>query len=259
MINRIRMGRTLLALGLSLALATPMLAQAADFGVVPLKVLLSPSKATEVLQIHNNADQPLRLQIEGKSWSMDDTGWHLADTDDLIVSPELLTIPAHSEASLRVGSLVPAGEKEAAYRVLLTEIRDSSQAPTNGLSLNVRTQISLPAFIDPPGAAPKITLNSAERKGDDLRIGVGNKDGTARVDAQAATVELLDASGKTLDTINATTGYALGGASMFFEAKATKPGSCGKATQVRVTFTDPVVTLTQPMPAAAQQCSGASS
>lgn len=230
-----------------------------DFGVVPLKVLLSPSKATEVLEIHNNADQPLRLQIEGKSWTMDDSGWHMADTDDLIVSPELVNVPAHGVANLRVGSLVPAGEKETAYRVLLTEIRDSSQAPTNGLSLNVRTQVSLPAFIDPPGAAPKIALTSVERKGDSVRIGVSNKDGSARVDAQAATVELLDASGKALDSINATTGYALAGANMYFEAKATKPGSCGKATQVRVTFTDPVVTLTQPMPAAAQQCNGASS
>jgi len=247
-----------LAAGLALALMAAGPVAAADFGVVPLKVLLSQSKSTEVLTIRNNSATPLRLQVEGKKWAQGtDKAWQLTDTDDLIFSPEILTVAPSGEATLRVGTLEQADEKELSYRVLLTEIRDSTQATAPGLSLNVRTQVSLPVFVDPAGVAPKPALVSAERRQNTVRLGVDNS-GTARIDAQGVGVDLLDASGKVVDTTQATSSYALGGASMFIDV-AVKAASCKVATSVRLTLSSPVVTLTHDLPAAAQQCGGASS
>lgn len=243
--------------GLALALVASSSVMAADFGVVPLKVLLSPKKATEVLTIHNNASTPLQLQVEGKAWSQDaNKQWVLKDTDDLIFSPEILTVAPGGEANLRIGTLEQPDETELSYRVLLTEIRDSTQATTQGLSLNVRTQVSLPIFVDPPGAAAKPALVSAERRQNTLRLDVSNS-GNARIDAQGMNLELLDSTGKVIETDPATSSYALAGASMFVDIPV-KPASCKVATTVRLTLTDPVVTLTHDFPVTAQQCGNGS-
>jgi fimbrial chaperone protein len=257
MIRRVSRSWPLLAASLALALAVGPVA-AADFGVVPLKVLLSQAKTTEVLTIRNNATTPLRLQVEGKTWGMDASKqWKLDDTDDLIFSPEILSIAPNAEATLRVGTLAPADATEVSYRLLLTEIRDSSQAPANGLNLNVRTQVSLPVFVDPTGAASKAALTGAERRDNTLRLTVSNS-GNARIDAQGMGVELLDSAGKVIETAQATSSYALAGAAVDVDVQV-KPTSCKAATQVRLTLTAPVVTLTHDLPASAQSCGGASS
>lgn len=253
--------RSRLAAGLLMAslgwMAMAPSAQAADFGVVPLKVLLSGAKSTEVLTIHNNAQQPLRLQVEGRKWTQGTDGaWHLAETDDLIFSPELLTIAANGDATLRVGTLEQADETELSYRVLLTEIHDETQAPAPGLNLNVRTQVSLPVFVDPKGAAPQPVLTAAARQQNALHLTVQNK-GNARIDAQGIAVDLLDASGKVVESAQGTSSYALAGASMEVEVPV-KAGSCKAATSVRLTLSEPVVTVTHDLPASAQSCGGAS-
>lgn len=279
MTTRTLIRRTTLALGLAMGLVGA--SQAATFSVSPLKVLLSKDKQTEVLTISNEGDKPLRLESQGMHWSQGDkdrlesegqpwhwdanektidySKWHLTDTDDLIIAPATVTVPAKGTAQLRVGTLVPPTDKEMTYRVLITEILDKSEAPSAGSSvlLRVRTQLNVPVFFDPPGILASPSLYGVSRTAKAVSIHVHNA-GTRRLDAQNVTAELLDGQGKTIETLTGTTKYALQDGSMEVTLPA-KPESCGKATQVRLTFSDPATTLTQPLPATAQTCSGASS
>lgn len=279
MIIRTLFRRTALAFGLTMGLVG--VSQAATFSVSPLKVLLSKDKKTEVLTIINEGDKPLRLESQGMRWSQGDKDrlesegkpwrwdpnektidyakWHLSDTDDLIIAPATVTVPAKGTAQLRVGTLVPPTDKEMTYRVLITEILDKSEAPGagSGVLLRVRTQLNVPVFFDPPGISANPSIYAASRNAKTVSIHLHNA-GTRRLDAQNVTADLLDGQGKTIETLTGTSSYALQDGSVELTLPA-KPESCGKATQIRLTLNDPATTLTQPLPAAAQTCSGASS
>jgi P pilus assembly chaperone PapD len=242
---------TLLASALALASAT---AFSATFSVFPLKVNLNAQQTTQILTIHNSGDQPLRLQVEGKNWGIGpDTGWVLGDTDDLILTPELLTVAANGDAILRVGSDSPAGDRELTYRLLITEIKDASAAPGNGARLDVKTQLSLPVFIEPATPIkPELAINAAKRADTQMLVTLENK-GTQRTDAQAVSVNLLDASGKSLEKQDSTASYVLAGNKSELRLNV-KPESCAATTQVQITFTNPVTTITGEVPAGAKAC-----
>lgn len=244
---------SLLALSIGLASASSF---AANFAVNPLKVVLSPQKNSEILSIHNSANLPLRLQIEAKNWSVGANGeWVLTDTDDLIYTPELLEIGPGQDAVLRVGSDNPPDEKEQSYRLLMTEIPDASTATTtkNGVELKVRTQLSLPVFIEPPvPVQPELHITNVQQKNADMRISIINK-GTQRTDAQGVSVNVLDASGKSIDKQQETISYALSNSSVNLDLKV-KPETCAVSDSVQVTFTSPVETLTQKISADNKKC-----
>ena len=234
-------------LTLSLAFATSS-AFAADFSVNPLKVILTPNKTSEVLTIHNAASSPLRLEIDAKKWSMSPThAWVLSDTDDLIYTPELIEVAPKSDAVLRVGSDNPPDDKEQSYRLLMTEIPDTSKKPAgNGVNLTVRTQLSLPVFIEPPVPVQSdMKISQVTRTANHMVVTLNNE-GTQRLDAQAVSVDILDASGKSVEKQQVTSSYALAGAGMNLDVNV-KPESCVSSHSVQLTFTNPVVTLTAPI------------
>lgn len=242
-----------LMFGCTLAIASGA-SWAASFSVFPLKVALNAQKTTEILTVQNAADQPLRLQVEGKSWSINaQKQWSLQDTDALILTPELLVVPPHGSALIRVGIDAPASDQEQAYRLLLTELTDASAVHNNGTHLTVRTQLSLPLFVDPGHpieTRPSIT--QVHLTSDHLAVTIQDT-GTRRLDAQASEISVLTAAGKVLEHKALTTGYALPGTSVDLDLDV--PASvCPSASVVSITFSDPVSTQTRELAPGDKAC-----
>ena len=83
----------LAALLLALVSAFGSTAHAATLSINPLRIELDARHRTDVINLKNTAESPLRLQVRTMVWTMADDGqWQLTPSKDLIVTPELVEV-----------------------------------------------------------------------------------------------------------------------------------------------------------------------
>jgi fimbrial chaperone protein len=126
-------------------------APAATFSVDPIKVTIAKSNASESVAVTNQSAQKLRLQISGFSWAQDAGGqMQLAQTDDLVFFPQLLTLEPGETRRVRIGSTAQQGSVEKTFRVFMEEL-PSLESITNpkGAQLTIRMKVGIPVFIAP--------------------------------------------------------------------------------------------------------------
>lgn len=252
--------RVLAPLVLALMAAIGPRVHAATLSINPLRIELDARHRTDIINLKNTADAPLRLQVRTMVWTMADDGqWQLTPSKDLIVTPELVEIPPGQGAELRVGILAdPAAGEEGAYRLLLDELPNQDAAPAAVSEIRVLTQISMPVFLEPPRRTRVPSLASAAIRQGMLALGLGDV-GTQRLDPQRIKVALLDGGGHVLDQREMTANYVLPGRTWYLNVKLPK-GTCERAASVSVTWPDLANTsLTHAITTDAQACDGAGS
>lgn len=167
-------------------------AVASEFAVTPVSVALSPAHATESLTVRNPQARTLRFSIVLKRWTMDSSGqWQLTESNDLVLNPRMLEVPAGQSKLLRVGSLAPMAESEIAYRIEMAELPDPQfkSGKTNGFGLQVLTNLSLPVFVLPRAPRPVFSISKARiEKG--VLVMLVNADGNVHLGAQAAALRV---------------------------------------------------------------------
>jgi P pilus assembly chaperone PapD len=125
---------------------------AAGFQFSPVRVNLTARDPVGSITLTNADDAPLRLEIQAFHWTQRVDGRPALEASDaLLVFPQLLTIPPHEHRSLRLAMTdQPApGEREAAYKVSITEIGSFSTPKTRGAGIAISMQANLPVFIAP--------------------------------------------------------------------------------------------------------------
>lgn len=131
---------------------------AGSFSISPVRVFLEPRQRAAALTIVNGADTEVVLQADVLRWSQDEAGQdRLEPSDDVIVSPPILKVPAQGRQVVRLVRLVmPDPQRQLTYRLLLREVPDTSRAVQPGAKLPIALALSIPIFLTPAGAQPAV-------------------------------------------------------------------------------------------------------
>jgi fimbrial chaperone protein len=126
----------------------PQLVNAGSFSVTPLRIDLSKSESTRVINLHNLESKPVTVQLQMLSWSHKDGTDQLTSTRDVIVTPQVFHLKPNSLQIIRAGLLrKPDANEELSYRLIIEEIPEPPSAEFTGAQLALK--ITLPVFVAP--------------------------------------------------------------------------------------------------------------
>lgn len=226
----------------SLVFSTQVMA-GANLSVSPVKIQLSPSNKTGALTIINKGDTPVLLQLDAKSWDMDENGKFIeTDTGDFVLYPKTLTIKPKGQASVRVGYMSDFPNTEKPYRLFINEIPSITQVEPekNKVKIGVNTalSISMPVYVIPTNEAPapQVELGDIRAENQKLRIGVKNL--TAyHVDLKKVSVKLLKGSSTLADkSVDLKLQRVLGEHQVFIDLPIDTKKLCSQADAIAVQF-----------------------
>lgn len=136
------------AIGLICLAISP--ARAGQISVAPTTLAVTPRSPTRLFSIANQSDVPIRFQLGVFAWTQSPDGaMALAPTEDVVVFPTLLTIPAGQTAKVRVGAATSFAGDEKSYRVIVQQLPDSVGADS-AAQVQIVTKFSLPLFMQQP-------------------------------------------------------------------------------------------------------------
>lgn len=136
---------TLLAFGAA-AGALGGTARAASLQVDPIRLEISAGKKIASLTVRNEEKVPVTIRAYALAWSQENGEDRYSETNNVIVSPPIFTVPAHGTQVVRLGLRSPAAG-HSAYRVMVEEVPQASQS--GGVQVSLR--LNLPLFADLEG------------------------------------------------------------------------------------------------------------
>lgn len=186
-------------------------ASAGALTVSPIMVEFSAKETAQGLWLSNGGNEPMRAQLRAYAWSQADGADVLQPTQDLVLSPPMLTLGPGQQQLVRVIRAGAAAPREQSYRILVDELPDPAKPQRKGLSFVM--QFSVPVFVlaadQNKGAVPAAPLDwqIVNEGGKPTLTAVNN--GAQR--AQVADFELLDAKGQAVQQQSGLLGYVLAG------------------------------------------------
>jgi len=186
----------------------PLAAAAGSYSVVPVRVQFGPRDRAVAVTLSNLGDTPIALTAELYVWEQNSDGTdRLTPTDDLVLAPGLVRLPAKGQQVVRLALLrAPDPQTQLTYRMFVREQPDMARVPA-GVTIPVSISMSLPVFITPPTARWNVEC-AAKPQAKDLEVRCTNT-GTATALVRSAQVE---AGGKVLSKFEGGA-YLLPGAS----------------------------------------------
>lgn len=156
----------LICLCLSCFCFLPINTYAASLDVSPVSLQLSTDNPLGVLSLKNTDDASVLIQIKQVKWSQKNGTDVYEKTDNLIVTPPVLSIPPKESKIVRIGSLaqINPGE-EASYRLLLQEVPKRVLKKISGHGVRMVLHISLPVFIKPTNEIKKLSWRATTQNG----------------------------------------------------------------------------------------------
>ena len=135
-----------LALASLLSWALPALA--ANFGISPLRAVLSAANPTAALTLRNEGAEPVVVQLQVVAWSQEGGVDVYVPTTDIIATPPIFTVKNAGAQVVRVGlRRPPDAQRELTYRLYLQEVTGAPKAGGPGLQMALR--IGVPVFVAP--------------------------------------------------------------------------------------------------------------
>jgi fimbrial chaperone protein len=207
-------------------------ALSASLHVAPVSLRLAPGQGAVGITLSNPSDEPLVAQVRLFSWGQDVNDDHLAPQQDLVVSPPITNIPAHSEQTVRI--VRPGGgatSKELTYRLLIDELPNSADGAHDAAAVDIRIRYSVPLFVAPATPASDASVSWALVHHDnDWFVQAVNRGG---MHAQLSAVKLTAANGHDFTVAEGLLGYALAGSTRQWRV----PTSLDGADSLKITAT----------------------
>jgi fimbrial chaperone protein len=215
----------------------------ANLGVSPVKIQLSPSNKTGTLTIINKGDTPVNLQLDAKSWDMDENGKFIeTDTGDFIFYPKTLTIKAKDQAAVRVGYMSDFPNTEKPYRLFINEIPSITQIEPEknkvNIGVNSALSISMPVYVVPMNEIPAPQVELGQIKVDNQKLRIGVKNLTAyHVDLNKVSAKLLKGGSTLADkSVDLKLQRVLGEHQVFVDLPIDTKKLCSQADAISVEF-----------------------
>jgi fimbrial chaperone protein len=207
--------RTLRVLLVAVAVA-PVPAVAGSFEVNPIRVELNAATRSVALTVKNSGTSTVVVQASVQTWAQQDGKDVLTPTNEVLLSPPVMTIEPDREQIVRVGlRRAPDAKRELSYRLFLQEVPPPPQPGFQGLVVALR--VGLPVFVQPREGTAKATLVwNAELRDGLIRLKLENQ-GTGHI--QVSTVELFSGQGGEPVAEQAGLAYVLAGQSRQWDLK----------------------------------------
>jgi P pilus assembly chaperone PapD len=160
------------------ALSESVIARAGPIDISPVTVTLTPPARVAQITIQNPSDQPLRIQVSGFAWTdAADGSIEMTPAQDIIVFPQLVTIPPLGTQQIRAAIMSPAGAVERTYRILLDvlpPLSGTDQLSGPGVELSIRTRFTIPIFQEPLVRRMSGEIATAAANGGKLKFTIVN-------------------------------------------------------------------------------------
>jgi fimbrial chaperone protein len=165
----------LLAVAAALA-GTVVPAGAASLEIAPTTVILGKHTGAGLLYVNNDGDEPITVQIEPLDWSQSENKDRLQESEALMASPAIVTIPAGGKQTVRL-LLSGSGSSalERSFRLLVSQLPDPLHNPTG--HVQVLTQFSVPVFAPDDATGPSLEWNAVLASGK-LHVTASNHGGS---------------------------------------------------------------------------------
>jgi fimbrial chaperone protein len=134
---------------------------AASFTVTPVRIYMKPQDRAVAVTITNESDEPVVLQADIYTWTQKPDGTDDTQlTEDLILSPPIIKLPAKARQVVRLARLQPPdASRQLTYRMILREIPEAGP-PRQNIQVQIALALSLPVFITPPAAKREISCQA---------------------------------------------------------------------------------------------------
>ena len=197
-------------------MATP--AFAGMFSVTPVRIYMKPIDKAVAVTVTNESDEDLVMHADVYAWKQKPDGTDdLALTEDMLVAPPIIKVPAKSHQVVRLARLVPPQpDQQMTYRLIVREIPEARPAKDK-MQLQLALAFSMPVFITPPTAKNKLDC-TVERTAANTAKAVCANSGNAY--AQLIGFVLTNSSGDKQLAAHNGGGYILPGIKRSFEIKA---------------------------------------
>lgn len=199
------------AIGFASLIDTALAADTVVLHVRPTTVILPAGQNAAVITITNEGSAPVNAQVRVLSWDQVQDRDQLAETSALVASPPAAAFAPGQSQSIRVvrTDSSPTNHEEA-YRVLVDEIPQQTNAPQVGVQ--VRMRYSIPVFVQPKTATAQGNVEfNAQVQGNNIVLTAQNN---GAVHAQAADVNLNYGANTSTPIVKGLLGYVLPGKRM---------------------------------------------
>jgi len=133
-----------LAAGLAVLLAGGA-AKAQTLTVLPVNINMAAGELATSLTVMNQGAAETSVQVRALAWSQPNGQEKLAPSDDVLISPPIVTIAAGASQVVRLVLRHAPEGKEASYRILLDQIPPAAAPGTVRIAL----RLSIPVFAEP--------------------------------------------------------------------------------------------------------------
>jgi len=173
-----------LALCSALLAALPMPATAGTLQVDPIRLEIDARRRTATLRVRNQEAAPVTIRAYALTWTQANGEDRYEETQAVIVSPPIFTIPGGANQLVRIGLRPQAAGAPAAYRLMVEEVPQA--APNGGIQVALRLNIPLFAQIA-PGSATDLAWSASRGADGRWTIEAANRGrGHVRIEPAAA-------------------------------------------------------------------------
>jgi fimbrial chaperone protein len=230
----------LAALTLILVAGLPSGAFSASLKFVPMSILLDSEPRRAALTIINSGEEKVTLQLQLMRWSQDRQGQDVYEpTKDLVFYPQILSIAAGKEGTVRVGyDQTGTLSVEKSYRLFVQEL--PVRKPGEKI-VRIALRVGIPVFIAPKDPRPVLSYEDTRVADGRLQVTFKNS-GNAHSMIQKIEVVGLDEADKMVFSKELSGWYVLPGISRAFPVEVSQEESKGaKTMKVQGTAGDDVV------------------
>ena len=183
------------------------LAQAGTFSVTPVRIFLQPRDRATAITFTNDGATEIVLQADLYEWLQKPNGEDdLKLAEDVIISPPIIKLAPGAKQVVRLARLSMApSESQQTYRLIAREIPEIAAAK-QGISVQIALALSMPVFITPRDAKPKVSCTTAKANVDSVVFSCKN---TGNAHAQVRYARVMR-DGNELTQLN-NGGYYLAG------------------------------------------------
>lgn len=231
----------------------PRAGLAAQFTLAPTRVHLAAGQVAQTLVLGNEEAREVSFELSFQRWRMDEHAqWLLEPSDDLILHPQIVTVPGNGKAVIRVGTLRTQLAQEQAYRIQMQEL--PGERDTQGAAVAMLTRISVPVFVQVAKPELALTLDAAVLARDALTVRLSNT-GSRYLSPEDARLIVRDAGGKVLHEDSVGVPYLLVGAHVGLSRPLTAE-VCRQADALELVFPEAGLTRTLSLSGSARTCDG---
>ncbi|EPJ3207211.1 molecular chaperone [Salmonella enterica subsp. enterica serovar Derby] len=143
------MKRFILWAGMSIVgLVCTVNSYAATLQVYPVTLEFCGNESAQAIYVRNTGSATIGAQIRVYAWHQQNNKDNLTETQDVMVSPPMTTIPVSRQQLVRVILATPGrGDTEQAYRIIVDELPgENNMADKDGVRFLLR--YSIPVFVN---------------------------------------------------------------------------------------------------------------